>query len=666
MLTGLHIPALAVACGCILLAATLLNSRRRTARAALCVLAAASAALYFDWRFDHDGLSPFETDSARSVAEKVWAGVFLGIEILCTFELAVFLLLMSRTSDHRDLVDQYEQGLRALPPDALPPVDVWIATYNEEWPILEKTVVGALNLDYPKDKLRIYVLDDGRRNWLRDRCAEMGVVHVTRPDNRGKKAGNHNHALAVSASPFILSLDADFVPYSNFLFRVLGFFQDPKVAIVQTPQTYYNVDVVRSALRLDGSAPDELACFYREIQPSRDAWDAAFYCGSCALLRRSALEAVGGFETRTDVEDQATSVRLLAKGYVTRYLNEQLSVGLSAESLAVMHDQRNRWCRGSMQIAFLGHGPFGWGMGFIHRLLFSQTTWITWSIAPLVYAVSPMTLWMFGWKVYPAANPTEVLVIPLLLFISLSVSIAWLSRLHWTPIASPATMLFLAVELVPTALSTLIKPFGKPLVRILPVTPKGASAAARRVDLRTFSVLAAIIVLTLGSFVATALAGADPVQHPDEVVASVFWTMYTLVVLTFAALTCFERPYRRGEERFPVQQPAELRSGDQFLGVLILDISVSGARIETGGAASLRSDDRVELGVLGIGTLPGIVVRRDAAPGQYGVKFDGLAAEVRHRLIRAIFTDPVIQVQAVSFSWAPIFRGLLRRFVRPA
>jgi cellulose synthase (UDP-forming) len=99
----------------------------------------------------------------------------------------VFLLLMSRTSDHRDLVDQYEQGLRALPPDALPPVDVWIATYNEEWPILEKTVVGALNLDYPKYKLRIYVLDDGRRNWLRDRCAEMGVVHVTRPDNRGKK-----------------------------------------------------------------------------------------------------------------------------------------------------------------------------------------------------------------------------------------------------------------------------------------------------------------------------------------------------------------------------------------------------------------------------------------------------------------------------------------------
>src|ERR671927_91358 len=111
----------------------------------------------------------------------------------------------------------------------LPDVDVWIATYNEEWDILEKSIVGAKSLEWPAGKLRIWVLDDGRRDWLRVKCEGLGVTWVTRPDNRHRKAGNHNHALGLTSAPFILSLDADFVPFPNILYRTLGFFADDRI-----------------------------------------------------------------------------------------------------------------------------------------------------------------------------------------------------------------------------------------------------------------------------------------------------------------------------------------------------------------------------------------------------------------------------------------------------
>jgi cellulose synthase (UDP-forming) len=662
LLTGLHIPAIALICGAILFVC-LFNSRQKWPRILMCLLSAASAAIYLDWRLK--GLLGSSVGNAQetSVGETIWRGLFLGVELLCLYELAVFLLLMSRTSDHSGSADRHERMLRAVNPADLPDIDVWIATYDEEWSILEKTVIGALNLDYPKDKLRVYVLDDGRRPWLRERCDEVGAIHITRPDNKGKKAGNHNHALKVTSAPFIVSLDADFVPYPNFILRILGFFEDPKTAIVQTPQTYFNIDVIRSGLGLGRTAPDDLAYFYREIQPARDAWGAAFYCGSCAVLRRSALLKIGGFETKTDVEDQATSVRLLADGYVTRFLNEQLSVGLSAESLAVLHDQRNRWCRGSIQIVFLNYGPFGRGLKLFPRMLFSQTTWVTWSLAPLVFTFSPMFQWMFGWKLYPGMTAVEVLAVPGGLFIALSVAMMWISRLHWNPISGAASNLFMAIELLPTALCSFIKPFGKPLIRILPVTPKGANAAIRWVDNPTFTFLAACTGLLLVTFVYAVFIENSGLYHPDEIIASVSWTLYTLVVLAIAMLTCFEKSYRRDEERFAVEQPVSLSAKGRVAGALLLDISISGALIRADRTLPLSVGDTFELTIPGFEPITGAVVRMDQGPHDFGVKFDPLEQDIRHRLILALFTNADLQAQPESFSWKPVIGGLLRRFL---
>jgi cellulose synthase (UDP-forming) len=658
MLEGNYAAALAVVAGLIFTITALFRPAVPFARATVCYLSAIAALVYIDWRVEH--LSQLLGEPATS---SLWSWIFALAEFLCLAEFLVFMLLMSRSRDNGRLAAEYERKLRSGRQSDLPEVDVWIATYDEEWTILEKTLVGALHIDYPREKFRIWVLDDGRRDWLRDRCRELGVEHVTRPDNKGKKAGNHNHALQVTRAPFILSLDADFVPFPNIIFRLLGFFEDPSVGIVQTPQTYYNTDVIRKNLRLH-LAPDELAFFYREIQPARDAWDAAFYCGSCAVLRRSALQCIGGFVTETDIEDQATSVKLLANGYKTRFLNETLSVGLAAESSAVFHDQRNRWCRGSIQLVFTSFGPFGRGLNLWQRLFFVQTPWIVWSVAPIIFYLTPALLWLFGWNVYSQAEPNDVLLIPLLLFAAICVSMGWLSRLHWVPVLSAASQIFMAFELAPTAVLAFLKPFGKPLIKIMPVTPKGASASLQRIDLRTFSLLLGLTLVTLSAFLYSILTDYIPVHHSTSMIALSFWTLYTLSITSIACLMCIELPYRQAEERFRVSQPVRimLTDGGSECGVA-LDVSLTGARIRLNQHALLTVGQWISLDIPTIGRISASVAREDRSRNEFGLKFESLDQATRHALIRAIFTDARIQSVTLKFSAKPLFVGLLRRFV---
>jgi len=372
------------------------------ARVGASVTVLATVIIYLIWRYGRLGDMP-----AGGSAEAVWMWSFLLVETACLLSFALLAVLLSRSLERQrtQQPDSGEARLRSLEAAELPRVDVWIATYNEEWAILEKTIIGALAIDWPPELLRIWVLDDGRRDWLRDECAGMGVGYLTRPDNAGRKAGNHNNALATTGAPFILSVDADFVVYPNILYRTLGLFDDPEVAIVQTPQAYFNIDPTRRALDLGQRSPhgyDGIDMFYRTLQPARDAWRSAFYCGTSAVLRRTALEDIGGFVTITDIEDQATSVKLLSCGWRVAFLNEVLSNGLAAESGAAYHDQRNRWCRGSLQICYTSFGPFGHGLRPMQRMLFLQEDWVLGSICPIVFCLAPGVVWLSEWRVSPA------------------------------------------------------------------------------------------------------------------------------------------------------------------------------------------------------------------------------------------------------------------------
>ncbi len=179
---------------------------------------------------------------------------------------------------------------RPAPPPAPPglTVDVFITTYNEPEPLVIETARAARDIRYPH---KTWILDDGARAEMRAAAALLGVGYITRSSdwkNRPlhAKAGNLNNALMATESEFLLILDADQVPKPEILDRTLGYFDDPRVALIQTPQIFGNV---ATGDPLGSQAP----LFYGPIQQGKDGWNAAFFCGSNALLRREALMQLG-------------------------------------------------------------------------------------------------------------------------------------------------------------------------------------------------------------------------------------------------------------------------------------------------------------------------------------------------------------------------------------
>ncbi len=231
-------------------------------------------------------------------------------------------------------------------------VDVFIPTLNEVPELLRKTVLGALSIDYPH---RTYVLDDGDRPEVRELCEELGCGYINRKDNIHGKAGNLNNALGKTDGDFIVVFDADHVPEPDFLDKTLGYFGDEEVAFVQTPQDFYNVDSYQHRL-IKGKLWNEQSLFFKVIMRGKDRSNSAFFCGSCAVIRRSALESVGGFATGTVTEDLHTSLRLHAKGWKSVYHPETLAYGVAPSRLSPFKNQRGRWGQGAMQV-FLKENP---------------------------------------------------------------------------------------------------------------------------------------------------------------------------------------------------------------------------------------------------------------------------------------------------------------------
>ena len=227
-------------------------------------------------------------------------------------------------------------------------VDVFITTYNEPLDLIRKTAIGARNIRYPH---RTYILDDGARDSVRDLAAELGIDYIRRSTNEGAKAGNLNHALRRTSGEYILQLDADHVPLPQILDRMLGYFRDERMAFVQSPQCFYNHDgFTGHADSTAGRYYAEQDIFFNVIQPGKDRHNAAFFCGSCAVIRRIALNEIGGFSTYSITEDFETSLRLHANGWRSAYHAEALAYGLATRTAESFHTQRVRWGRGTLQV----------------------------------------------------------------------------------------------------------------------------------------------------------------------------------------------------------------------------------------------------------------------------------------------------------------------------
>lgn len=262
---------------------------------------------------------------------------------------------------------------------------VLITTINESEEVLIPAIAAAVGMHLRHET---WVLDDGNRPAIRALSESLGAGYLCREAPVAAKAGNLNHALDVIRADFVATFNADIAPSPEFFTRTLGYFEDPTVAGVQTPQDFYKTTSFEH-LEPDGKPPwnrqanHEEALFNRVIEPGKNRWNAAFWCGTNAVLRVAALEDIGGIPTDTVTEDLHASVLLQRRGWRLLYHNEVLAWGLAADTLYQFRLQRYRWATGAMQLLRIDNPMFGKALtrgqriGYAATLLAWFDTWRT-------------------------------------------------------------------------------------------------------------------------------------------------------------------------------------------------------------------------------------------------------------------------------------------------
>ena len=522
------------------------NKHNRWHRSAIFAVAGVLALRYLWWRAS-ETIAPMGLtwDCLAS-----WS--LLGLEVLSIVSSLSSFVILSRVRHRGEEATAQADWWAAAPPR----VAILIATYNEELEILERTIIGAKALKHPNKE--VLILDDGRRDWLRDYCEAQGVRYITRADNAGSKAGNMNNALRVLAQDTvppddIAVLDADFVPHRGFISRTLALFKDPKIGLVQTPQHFFNADPVQHNLGLSRSYPDEQRFFFDHLQPARDAWGIAFCCGTSSVMRWQAVQDVGGFPTESITEDFMMTLVLRDGGWGTAYLDEPLTEGLAPEGLKEYVTQRSRWCLGMMQIARSRVGPFArnnlrlrdrWSV--IDAVLYWVSTF-PFRLAALTY---PLLYWFFNITVVNA-EVADVIGYFGVYYMWILLAMNAVARGMVIPVLNDVSQILGAIPISRAAIVGLIQPHGHPFK----VTAKGGDRSRIIVQWELLRPYLILLMLTIGGLLigiySDDFAFNDAGQGKSVVL---FWTLYNVFVLTFTLITFVELPRK---ERHIADKPEQ-------------------------------------------------------------------------------------------------------------
>ena len=437
-----------------------------------------------------------------------------------------------------------------------PTVDIFIPTYNEALSIVKPTVFAALALDWPADKLRIHVLDDGRRPEFREFCDAVGVAHVTRADNRHAKAGNINAALTSTSGEFIAIFDCDHIPTRSFLQITMGWFMaSPKIAMLQTPHYFFSPDPFEKNLGTFRKTPNEGELFYGLIQDGNDLWNASFFCGSCAVLRRAPLLEIGGVAVETVTEDAHTALKLHRRGYETAYLGIPQAAGLATESLSGHVGQRIRWARGMAQIFRVDNPLLGKGLSLGQRLCYlNAMLHFFYGLPRIIFLTAPLAYLMFGAHVIAAsAADIVIFVLPHLLHSNLTNSRIQGGFRHsfWNEVYESVLAWYI---LRPTLYAFINPKAGK-----FNVTAKGGLIDSNYFDWGISLPIIMLLGLNVLGFVLGLLRltiWSD--GEATTVVLNMIWTTQNLLMLGAATAVANEARQMRHNHRVPMQIPAML------------------------------------------------------------------------------------------------------------
>ncbi len=478
-----------------------------------------------------------------------------------------------------------------------PTVDIFVPTYNESPEIIETTLHAAVQIRYPRTKLKVWLLDDGgtvqkrtdknpekahealnRHIMLQGICEALGVGYLTRERNLHAKAGNLNSALERTDGDLVLILDTDHVPTVDFLEKTVGWFvKDPKMFLVQTPHFFLNADPLERNLGTFGKMPGEAEMFYNITQHGLDFWNAAFFCGSAAVLRRKCLNEVGGICGESITEDCETALSLHSKGYHSAYIGQPLVAGLAPETFTGFTVQRMRWAQGMIQIFILKNPITYPGLTLPQRICyFSNCFFWFFAYSRIMFLLAPAFFLVAGLKVYDSTW------IQFLAYgLPHTVCSIWISNYlygaaRWTFISE----LYELMQCVYT-LPAMVRVFLNPRTPTFQVTPKG-----EQLDESFISPLVTPFYFFIG-LTAFCIAMALRQVFCSEldspaVFVTLFWSSVNLLLLITALGALYEQRQRRSTSRVELEQPITLDChGSRAEGTMV-NLSIGGAGLTFG------------------------------------------------------------------------------------
>jgi cellulose synthase (UDP-forming) len=461
------------------------------------------------------------------------------------------------------------------PPAVRPPatpgrvVDVYVCTYDEPAEVVMATLAGCRALTYPHTT---WLLDDGRRPEMEEMAKLAGARYLTRDDNSHAKAGNLNAALPRTDGDLVLVLDADHVPMPDALDALVGYFDDERMAVVQTPHDFFNHDSAQHY----AVGRHEQSLFYRVVCPGKNRHGATYWCGSAALINRHALLEIGGVATETIAEDFHTTIRLLRNGWRSRYHDEVLVQGLAPHDLDGYLLQRDRWARGNLAVFTLPESP-------LRARELSPLQRLSYLASLLAYLAPPMRLLLLitlGLVLWTGALPMKISVVALaalwLPSLLLNLGAGGALARGYMRIPETAHYELLTMEIYTRALRCIVRPSKTAFV----VTPKqgadgGGFDAVRKLHL----VLFCTVLLATGTLLRLLdLAGVGPLPDMPGIAAVIvpLLGLFELRRLVKTIHAVGRRRQRRLVYRFEGDAEANCFTDDGHVPARLVDASASG------------------------------------------------------------------------------------------
>ncbi len=523
-----------------------------------------------------------------------------------------------------------------LPVDrsAWPTVDVYIPTYNEPLDIVIPSILAARDLDWPEDKLNVYVLDDGCRPEFEAFARKVGVRYIQRKDSAGAKAGNINNALRITDGEYIAIFDSDHAPVRSFLRKTMGWFlRDGNLGLLQTPHLFFTPDPVERNLGIYKKVPNEGQLFYGLVQDGNDNWNAAFFCGSCAVLRRQALDEIGGITADTVTEDAHTSLKMHKQGWNSAYLNMPLAAGLATEKLSQHIGQRRRWARGMIQIFRKDNPLFARGLSLLQRLsYFNAMLHFLFSVPRLVFLTAPLAYLLFQVHVIQAsAAMIAVYALPHI-FQAHIANAAMQGRFRHSFWAEVYETILAPHIVIPTIAAFFAPNRGK-----FNVTSKGGVVSRDHFDWSSAGFIFVLLLLNiLGLVFAYFRYFYWNTFETDTVLLNFGWTVYNTIIIGAALAVAWEKRQRRKHPRIERTFPAQVMTADgRRFEAMTKDLSIGDLSLELKGSAPVQPHEFVDILLSDKGEKPLRFRARVAtcSADRIGVVFEELTANQLAKLV---------------------------------